>query len=335
MEETLFPPLTIKYTSEKWPIAGTFTISRGSKTEAGVVVVEVSDGMHTGRGEGVPYARYGESIEKTLQEISSLEKEFAKGIIKAKLQTLLQPGAARNALDCALWDLEAKITGTPVWKRANLPEPKVLHTTFTLSLKTPEEMAEAARKAAATHTLLKLKLAGDEADIERMHAVREAAPNVALIADANEGCNTEMLKQLLVACDEYEVLLVEQPLPAGKDSQLFEHGGNALICADESAHTSADIEKLQKKYDAVNIKLDKTGGLTEALKMRIAAQEAGMKIMVGCMVSTSLSMAPALLLAADADFVDLDGALLLAKDRENGVVYEKDTVAPPTPALWG
>lgn len=335
MEETVFPPLTLTYRTERWPIAGTFTISRGSKTEAEVVVVEVSNGAHTGRGESVPYARYGESVEKTLQEISSLEKEFSEGITKAKLQALLPAGAARNALDCALWDLEAKITGTPVWKRANLPEPKVLHTTFTLSLKTPEEMAVAAREAAATYTLLKLKLAGDETDIERVRAVREAAPSVALIADANEGCNAETLKVLLAACDEYEVLLIEQPLPAGKDAALFEHGGNALICADESAHSSADIEKLLKKYDAVNIKLDKTGGLTEALVMRKRAQEAGMKVMVGCMVATSLSMAPALLLASDAEYVDLDGALLLAKDRENGVTYEKDTVAPPRKELWG
>lgn len=332
---TIFPPLSLVCKEEKWPIAGTFTISRGSKTEAVVVVAEVSDGIHTGRGECVPYARYGETVEGVIAQMRSIEKELQEGITKEKLQTLLPPGAARNALDCALWDFEAKASGIPVWQRAGLPEPRVLHTTYTLSLSGAEEMANAAREAGKTHTLLKLKLSGEETDLERMRAVREAVPHARLVADLNEGATSAILKQILAACEAYEIELIEQPLPADGDAALREHGGNTLVCADESAHTSSDIEDLSKKYDAVNIKLDKTGGLTEALKMRVAAKEAGMKIMVGCMVSTSLSMAPAILLAADADYADLDGALLLAKDRENGVHYEGDTVAPPASTLWG
>jgi L-alanine-DL-glutamate epimerase-like enolase superfamily enzyme len=335
MNDGVFPALSLTAYEEVWPIAGTFTIARGSKTEARVIVAEVTDGVHVGRGEGLPYARYGETVEESVRAIKALEGALQSGITRDGLQTLLTPGAARNALDCALWDFEAKISGVPVWKRAGLPEPRILKTTFTLSLNSPEEMAAQARAAAGRHSLFKLKLAGTLDDIERIRAVREAAPDAALVADMNEGAAPETLPQILAACEEHEVQLVEQPLPAGKDARLTEHGGNVLICADESAHTSNDIEALAKKYDAVNIKLDKTGGLTEALKMRAAAREAGMKIMVGCMVSTSLSMAPAILLAADADYVDLDGALLLAKDREHGVAYEKDTVAPPAPALWG
>ena len=335
MNDGVFPKLSLKVMEEVWPIAGTFTIARGSKTEARVIVVEVSDGEHAGRGEAVPYPRYGETAEESMSAVRALEGALQSGITREALSMLLKPGAARNALDCALWDFEAKATGTPVWKRAGLPEPRILTTTYTISLKSPEEMAQAARDASEKHSLLKLKLAGEEADVERIRAVREAVPNMRLIADANEGCTPETLPMILSACDEYEVLLLEQPLPAGKDARLTEHGRNVLICADESAHVSGDIDSLIKKYDAVNIKLDKTGGLTEALKMREAAKAAGMKVMVGCMVSTSLSMAPALLLAADADYVDLDGALLLAKDREGGVIYEKDTVAPPDPSLWG
>lgn len=335
MNDRIFPALSLTTFEEVWPIAGTFTIARGSKTEARVVVVEVSDGAHRGRGEGVPYPRYGETVEDSLKALRALEGKLARGISREELQLLLKPGAARNALDCALWDFEAKASGTPVWKRADLPEPRALKTTFTLSLKAPEEMAREAQDAAARHSLLKLKLSGELSDIERVRAVRDAAPDAALIADLNEGATPLTLPQILSACEECEIQLVEQPLPAGKDSRLVEHGFNVVVCADESAHTSSDIEALAKKYDAVNIKLDKTGGLTEALKMRQAAKEAGMKVMVGCMVSTSLSMAPAIFLAADADYVDLDGALLLAKDRDEGVKYEKDTVAPPKPSLWG
>ena len=337
MKDGIFPPLALTVAHESWPIEGVFTIARGSKTEANVVVVSLSDGTHTGRGESVPYPRYNETVEGVIDAIRSVEAQFKKkeGVTKEELQTLLPPGAARNALDCALWDFEAKATGVPVWQRAGLDEPRTLVTAYTISLAAPEEMARKAQEASAKHSLLKLKFAGDALDVVRMQKIREAVPGTRLIADANEGCTAQTLPQLLAACDEFEILLLEQPLPAGKDARLVEHGSNVALCADESAHVASDIVALAKKYDAVNIKLDKTGGLTEALKMRAAAREAGMKIMMGCMVSTSLSMAPAILLAADADYVDLDGALLLKADREDGVLYERDTVAPPAAALWG
>jgi len=325
-------PRRLEFRIEKWPISGAFTISRGAKTEAAVIVVEISDGQVIGRGECVPYARYGESLGSVSGEIEKLTPEIIRGMDRAALQTALHAGAARNAIDCALWDLEAKLAGKSVAKLAGLTLPSPVTTAYTLSLDTPEQMAAAATKSA--RPVLKLKL-GAEGDVARLHAVREAAPDALLIADANEGWNGKNLRENLSACAQAKVALVEQPLPAGEDEALRGIERVVPVCADESFHNLESFAKLDGKYDAVNIKLDKTGGLTEALLVAKEAERRGLAIMVGCMVATSLAMAPALLLANRAKFVDLDGPLLLAKDREHGLRYEGSTVFPPDPSLWG
>lgn len=318
---------------ERFPISGTFTISRGSKTEAVVVVAELRDGHLVGRGECVPYARYGETPEQVRADIDALSADIRAGLDRAALQARLGPGAARNALDCALWDLEAKRSGMPVHVLAGLPEPTSLVTAFTLSLDTPEAMAAAA--LAARRPLLKLKLGGGVEDGARLAAVRQAVPDARLIVDANEGWTPETLQDQLAACADAGVELIEQPLPAGADEILREIRRPIPICADESVHDRASLAGLAGKYDAVNIKLDKAGGLTEALAMAAAAHAQGFAVMVGCMLATSLAMAPAVLVAQGARVVDLDGPLLLARDRENGLRYEGATVFPPSPALWG
>jgi len=325
-------PRRLEFRIEKWPISGAFTISRGAKTEAAVIVVEVSDGQATGRGECVPYARYGESLGSVSGEIEKLTPEIIRGMDRAALQTALHAGAARNAIDCALWDLEAKLAGKSVAKLAGLTLPSPVTTAYTLSLDTPEQMAAAATKSA--RPVLKLKL-GADGDIARLRAVREAVPGALLIADANEGWNEKNLRENLSACAQTKVALVEQPLPAGEDEALRGIERVVPVCADESFHGLDSFAKLNGKYDAVNIKLDKTGGLTEALLVANEAERRGLIIMVGCMVATSLAMAPALLLANRAKFVDLDGPLLLAKEREHGLRYEGSTVFPPAPSLWG
>lgn len=325
-------PRRLKFHVEKWPISGNFAISRGNKTEATVIVVEISDGETLGRGECVPYARYGESPEGVSGQIADMAAAVAEGIDRAGLQSLLAAGAARNAIDCALWDLEARQTGISVAQRAGLAEPAPVVTAFTLSLDTPERMAEAARQTA--RPILKLKL-GADGDFERLRAVRAAAPDALLIADANEGWNAGNLRANLEACAQASVALVEQPLPAGEDDALREIERLVPVCADESFHDRKSFATLDGKYDVVNIKLDKTGGLTEALLAAEEARARGFALMVGCMVSTSLAMAPALLLAGRAKFVDLDGPLLLAKDREHGLRYAGSTVFPPSRALWG
>jgi L-alanine-DL-glutamate epimerase-like enolase superfamily enzyme len=325
-------PRRSKFRIEKWPISGGFAISRGAKTEATVIVVEISDGNATGRGECVPYARYGESLESVGREIERLAPEIAGGMDRGALQSSLHAGAARNAIDCALWDLEAKLAGTSVAKLAGLGAPSPVTTAYTLSLDTPEMMATAAKQS--RRPVLKIKL-GAEGDLERLRAIREAAPDAMLIVDANEGWNAQNLHENLQACGREKVALIEQPLPADNDEALRGIERIVPVCADESFHDRNSFAKLDGKYDAVNIKLDKTGGLTEALLAANEAEARGLQIMVGCMVSTSLSMAPALLLANRAKFVDLDGPLLLAKDREHGLRYEGSTVFPPEPALWG
>lgn len=325
-------PRRLGFRVEKWPISGTFTISRGAKTEAAVIVAELSDGTHTGRGECVPYARYGESLESVGREIERLAAEIAGGMDREALQKTLPAGAARNAIDCALWDLEAKHAGTPVAALAHLPAPSPVTTAYTLSLDTPENMAAAAKQSA--RPVLKLKF-GASGDAERLRAVRAAAPDAKLIVDANEGWTRANLEENLRACAQARVALVEQPLPASEDEILREIERSVPLCADESFHDRASFTQIEGKYDAVNIKLDKAGGLTEALLAADEAQARGLQIMIGCMVSTSLSMAPALLLANRAAFVDLDGPLLLAKDREHGLRYEGSTVFPPDPSLWG
>ncbi|WP_108680986.1 N-acetyl-D-Glu racemase DgcA [Methyloceanibacter sp. wino2] len=326
-------PLTLSVRVQHWPIRGNFTIARGSKTEAVVVVAEMGDGSATGRGECVPYARYGESVDGVVAAMENLRPELGRGLDRSRLEGLLPPGAARNAVDCALWDLEAKQTGRTVAERIGLAPLKAVPTAFTISLGAPAVMAARAHEASA-HPLLKLKLGGD-GDAERMRAVRDAVPDARLIVDANEAWGADQLQPLLAVADETGVELVEQPLPADHDALLAEIAHDVPICADESAHDSACLEQLVGRYDAVNIKLEKTGGLTEALRMSEHARTHGLKIMVGCMVATSLAMAPALLVAQTADWVDLDGPLLLARDRGAALAYENGDVYPPSPALWG
>ncbi len=318
---------------EKWPIAGSFSISRGSKTEAVVVVAEISQGGHTGRGECVPYARYGETAEATLQAVLAMRDGLRSGIDRRTLQAAMGAGAARNAVDCALLDLEAKRAGRRVWEWLGRPAPRPCTTAFTISLGSAAAMAAATAKA-AHRPLLKIKLGGD-GDDERIAAVRRAAMESELIVDANEAWTPDNLEQNLAACAKAGVTLVEQPLPAGADGALAQIRRPIAVCADESVHDLASLQGLRARYDAVNIKLDKAGGLTEALTMADAAQWLGLQVMVGCMVATSLSMAPAMLLAQSARFVDLDGPLLLAGDRESGLRYDGSTVYPPDPELWG
>jgi L-alanine-DL-glutamate epimerase-like enolase superfamily enzyme len=318
---------------EHWPIAGAFTISRGAKTEAAVVVAEVAAGGVIGRGECVPYPRYNETPEATLAAILGLREVVAGGLDRTALQALLPAGAARNALDCALIDLEAKTAGLRAWELLDRDPPRPATTAFTISLGTPDTMAAATSKA-AHRPLLKIKLGGDS-DSQRIRAVRKEAPESELIVDANEAWTADNLEKYLYECAEAGVTLVEQPLPAGQDGLLATIRRPLAVCADESVHDRASLAGLRDRYDAVNIKLDKTGGLTEALAMADAARDLGFEIMVGCMVGTSLAMAPAMLLTQRARYIDLDGPLLLAKDRDHGLHYKGSTVFPPDASLWG
>jgi L-alanine-DL-glutamate epimerase-like enolase superfamily enzyme len=330
-------PLTLAYTVERWPIAGAFTISRGAKTEAVVVVAELSDGRNRGRGECVPYARYGESVASVSAALDDMRPRLAAGLTRDGLQTAMPAGAARNALDCAFWDLEAKRSGRPVHELAGLPAPRPLTTAYTISLGPPAEMAKAA-EGAASRALLKVKLGGnddDGGDLARIAAVRAAAPRTTLIVDANEGWRERDLAANFAACVEAGVKLIEQPLPEGRDAALIGIAHPIPICADESAHDRASLAALAGKYDAVNVKLDKAGGLTEALAMAEEAVRRGFTLMAGSMVATSLAVAPAMLFAQKARFVDLDGPLLLSKDRPQGLVFRGSEVFPATPALWG
>jgi len=318
---------------EHFPIAGSFIISRGAKTEAVTVVVELRRGDHVGRGECVPYPRYGETPEETLKVLQAMGEAVSRGLDRQTLQGALPAGAARNALDCALIHLEAKRSGQHAWTMLGQPEPKACTTAYTISLGSPETMAAASEKA-AHRALLKIKLGGD-GDGERIAAVRRAAPKSELIVDANEAWTPSNLESNLAACAEAGVTLVEQPLPAGWDEMLGRIRRPIAVCADESVHDRKSLDALRGRYDAVNIKLDKTGGLTEAMAMADAATTLGFRIMVGCMVATSLSMAPAMLLTPRARFVDLDGPLLLARDRDHGLRYDGSLVHPPDAALWG
>ena len=326
-------PRELTITVERYPIAGIFTISRGSKSEAEVVVCSVTEGTATGRGESVPYRRYGESIEGVSEAIQAVSADIRNGIGREELMQSMKPGAARNAVDCALWDLEAKLSGRRAHIRACTMPPRPIPTAMTISLADPETMAAEAR-ANAARPLLKVKV-GSANDIARMHAVVAAAPRSRIILDANEGWTEDNIRENLLAAAEMHVALIEQPLPEGKDALLRDIPHPVPICADESVHTADDLERLVGLYDAVNIKLDKAGGLTAALKLRDRARELGFGVMIGCMVGTSLAMAPAVLLAQDADFVDLDGPLLLARDRYPGLTYAGSLISPPAPALWG
>ncbi|WP_119256399.1 N-acetyl-D-Glu racemase DgcA [Shinella zoogloeoides] len=324
---------TLLAQTESFPIAGAFTISRGAKTTAEVVTCAIGASGLSGRGECVPYARYGESVAGVLDAIEAMRGAIEDGMGREDLARAMPAGAARNALDCALWDLEAKLSGVPTWQVIDTAAPQKLVTAYTLSLGEPEAM----QRQAAEHAwrpLLKVKV-GTPDDAARIRAVRAGAPESAIILDANEGWTPENLAHHFALCAEARIALVEQPLPAGGDSALRDHARPIPVCADESVHRTQDVAALAGRYDAVNIKLDKTGGLTEALALRQAARDHGLKIMVGCMVGTSLGMAPAVLLAQGADFVDLDGPLLLARDREPGLHYEGSNVYPPEATLWG
>ncbi len=315
--------------AEAFPLKEVFTISRGSRTESKVVTVSVSRDGANGRGECVPYARYGESMESVIAQIESLPPR----ITRSDLQAALPAGAARNAVDCALWDWEAKKAGKRVWELAGLPTPEPVITAYTLSLATPEKMQQQAAKHAA-RPLLKIKLGGED-DMARLEAVRKGAPDTRIIVDANEGWTPELYTELAPALLRLGVEVVEQPLPAVADDMLAEIARPLPVCADESCHDRASLPALKGKYDMANIKLDKTGGLTEALALKQAALKEGYALMIGCMVGTSLAMAPATLLAQGAQIVDLDGPLLLARDRTAPLRYDERGVYPPTAELWG
>ena len=319
----------ITATADVFPLRNPFAISRGSKTEARVVTCTVSHGGHVGRGEGVPYPRYGETVEAALELITAQPP----GLTRQALNRTMAPGAARNALDCALWDLEAKTAGLPVWRLAGLREPKPVEIAFTISLDTPERM-RAAAAAQAHRAVLKVKL-GTPDDMPRLEAVRAGAPGVRLIVDANEGWTPEVYTDLAPHLLRLGVEMVEQPLPQGADDMLAEIARPLPVCADESAHDAASLPGLVGKYDVVNLKLDKTGGLTEALRAREEARRLGFRVMVGCMVSSSLAMAPAVLVAQGADWSDLDGPADMAQDRAHPVRYDDRCIHPAVPELWG
>ena len=327
--------------SESFPLAQTFTISRGAKTTADVVVVELSRDGCVGRGECVPYPRYNESVAGTIEELESLRPQIEADLdgstelaeVRAALQRALPPGAARNALDCALWDLEAKLSGRPAYELAGLATPRPVATAYTLSLDDPETMGRAAAQH-ADRPLLKIKLA-DRDDLDRVAAIRANAPDSTLIVDANEGWSSDQVEPLSAALARLGVALIEQPLPAAQDALLAEFEHPVPFCADESCHTAADLAELASRYECVNLKLDKTGGFSEGLRLAVEARACGLDLMVGCMIATSLAMAPAVLLAQQARFVDLDGPLLLQKDRERGLRYEGSLLHPPHPQLWG
>lgn len=319
----------ITVTTDRFRLSRPFTIARGSKTEAAVLTVRVARGEHVGWGECVPYARYGESLDSVAAQIAGLDG----AITRAALQEALPPGAARNAVDCALWDLEAKVAGRRVWELAGLPAPRPEITAYTLSLDAPLAM-EAAARANAHRPVLKIKL-GTPEDMPRLEAVRRGAPQARLIIDANEGWTADVYRDLAPRLVGMGVMLVEQPLPAASDDLLAEMARPLPVCADESCHDRASLSALRGKYDVVNLKLDKTGGLTEALASREAALAMGFGLMVGCMVGSSLAMAPATLLAQGAAFTDLDGPLLLAEDRTHPLTFDAEGVHPPTRKLWG
>lgn len=328
-------PRTLSVAVESWPIRGVFRISRGARTEAQVVVATVRDGDAVGRGECVPYARYGESVDSVVGQIRGVADAVAGGLDRDGLLSALPAGAARNAVDCALWDLEAKQSGTPAWRRAGLPTaPGTVTTVFTLSVDTPEAMGEAAAGNAG-RPLLKLKMTGDGLDLDRVASIHANAPAARLVVDANEAWDVATYRELAPKLAGLGVEMIEQPLPAADDSGLLGLDRPVPLCADESCHDTATLDALAGKYDQVNIKLDKTGGLTEALRLRAEAERRGFGIMVGCMIGTSLGMAPGMLVAQGVDLVDLDAPLLLARDREPGMRYDGSIVYPADSALWG
>lgn len=325
--------IALSVVRETFATDGVFTISRGSRTEASVLTVTLSCGQFSGKGECVPYARYGESLDSVTEQILGQQSALEAGMDRKALQAAMPAGAGRNALDCAMWDLQSKMLDTPVWQLAELAAPKPVITAFTLSLDTPGAMESAAR-VNAERPVLKIKLGGD-GDLERLQAVRRGAPESRLIVDANEGWSAADYDELAPVMLDLGVDLLEQPLPADNDELLRGRDRPLSVCADEACHDRNGLSALEGKYDVINIKLDKTGGLTEALQLRSAALDAGFRVMVGCMVGSSLAMAPALLVAQNVDFVDLDGPLLLAEDRTNPLKFEGSLIHPPSRKLWG
>ncbi len=324
--------MQIEATEEVWPLRETFRISRGSRTEARVVVATVNDGQYVGRGEGVPIRRYNQTSESVLAQIESIKSE--KNLNRESLQKLLPPGAARNALDCALWDLESKLSGKRAWELAEITMVSEVETSFTISLDTPDKMGHAAG-ASSTSPILKLKLSGDDSDLARVETVHYAAPNARLLVDANESWSPDHYRNITPKLKALRVELIEQPFPANADEVLENLDHPIPVCADESCHISADLSRLKNRYELINVKLDKTGGLTEALHLCTQARESGFKLLIGCMVATSLSMAPARVIASVADCVDLDGPLLLARDRDHGLSYRDGRIGVPRRELWG
>ena len=325
--------LTLTARQQSWPLAKPFMISRGVKTSAETIIVEINDGQHKGQGESTPYARYGESVESVLEQLNEISQDPTLFEHNESLQEAMPAGAARNALDCALIDYQAKRSQIAAHKRFNITlTPR--NTAFSLGIETPTKMYEAA-KAASNRPILKIKLGDGDEDHERLCAVRKGAPDAKLIVDANEGWSTDNWDNHLRSCIENNVQLIEQPLPASQDDDLKDIKSPIPLCADESLHTRKELGHIAERYDAVNIKLDKTGGLTEAFAVLDEAEKHGLTIMVGCMVASSLAMAPAVLLAQRATWVDLDGPLLLAKDHPNGLHYEESLLHPPTAELWG
>ena len=325
--------MQLEIKAESFPIKGVFRIARGVKTHAHVVCVTISENGHQGRGECLPYARYGETVDGVMAQIETIRAETEAGLSFAALQTLLPPGAARNALDCALWDLKAKQSGVRVYETLGYRRLSPLKTAFTISLDTPDIMREQAKRQ-ATRPMLKLKI-GTSDDIDRIKAVRQGAPKSRIIVDANEGLDFDTLRALMPDLLLLDVQLIEQPLPVSQDEALLGYKSPIPLCADESLHSCAELKRVSRLYSHINIKLDKTGGLTEALALKTQARAQGLGIMVGCMVATSLSMAPAHIVAQGVDFVDLDGAMLLAQDREPALNAIGSILEPPEPDLWG
>ena len=327
-------PYSLNIHTEAWPLAGAFRISRGTRRVSDVLMVEVNDGNYVGRGECFPYARYGEDIDSVQKQLNSVRSEIEHGLDRQALLNVLAPGAARNAVDCALWDLEAKRAGVRVWDLADLPAPEPVTTVYTLGVDEPAIMGERAREN-SDRPRLKLKMTGDGADLERVRNIHKNAPNARLVVDANEGWTIEQYLEYAPQFKELGVEMIEQPLPSTDDEQLSGVDRPIPVCADESCHDRATLKSLVGKYDMINIKLDKTGGLTEALNLRDAALKQGLSIMVGCMIGTSLAMAPGILVAQAATIVDLDGPLLLAEDRNPGLSFTGSIIHPPEPRLWG
>ncbi|MDB5669054.1 MAG: dipeptide epimerase [Alphaproteobacteria bacterium] len=323
----------VRIRSDTFPLAAPFVIARGSKTAAEVVAVELREGGAVGRGEGVPYARYGESVASVEAQLRAVEAALGAGIARDELAALLPPGAARNAADCALWDLEAKLSGIGVDERIGLAAPSSTATALTVGIDTPERMAQAAA-ALLGADLIKVKVDADAPDLA-LTAVRAAAPKARLIVDPNESWTFDLLERMQPLLLALRIEFVEQPLPAGEDEMLDGFAPRVPICADESCHVAGDLERLAGRYGLVNIKLDKTGGLTEALVLLDCARRRGFGVMVGCMICTSLSIAPALRIAAAADYADLDGPLWLKQDRNGGIGLDAGRIIPPPPGFWG